>query len=406
VLRNTLAHVFSVLGDTVRAQQLIEDARQSPGNFNRMYVETIEGMNDLQGGRLQQAMTRFRMAFRLTQGSSHSNASGNAWAGILYACALYEVQQFDEAERLLNAYLPVACDLGLPGHINAGYIIRARIAFSRGEVERSFELLTEMEHLAHQRQLPRVVANARLDRSRLLLLQGDAQGSLEALERAEDPALISRLARQRPLANEVNYPALARIRWALHFGDARAVLPELEREIARATEQGRLWRAYRLRVLRSLALQQLGDPAAAVREMADVVRHAAKEGFVRLIVDEGPEVGRIVQRLDAMQQQTPVNRSDSALLQHLGRLLDAFGPLPQEALAATAAAGMLMQPLTRKEIQVLQLLAEGCSNAVMSERLKASDSTVRTHLRNINLKLGAGNRVEAVALGRRFGVIR
>jgi LuxR family maltose regulon positive regulatory protein len=67
---------------------------------------------------------------------------------------------------------------------------------------------------------------------------------------------------------------------------------------------------------------------------------------------------------------------------------------------------MLMQPLTRKEIQVLQLLAEGCSNAVMSERLKASDSTVRTHLRNINLKLGAGNRVEAVALGRRFGVIR
>jgi LuxR family maltose regulon positive regulatory protein len=66
----------------------------------------------------------------------------------------------------------------------------------------------------------------------------------------------------------------------------------------------------------------------------------------------------------------------------------------------------MAEPLTRKEIRVLQLLAEGYSNTAMAEKLFVSDSTVRTHLRNINLKLGSHSRTQAVALARRIGVIR
>lgn len=57
-------------------------------------------------------------------------------------------------------------------------------------------------------------------------------------------------------------------------------------------------------------------------------------------------------------------------------------------------------------MQGLQLLADGHSNAAMAEKLGASDSTVRTHLRNINSKLGAHSRAEAVAIARRFGILR
>jgi LuxR family maltose regulon positive regulatory protein len=62
--------------------------------------------------------------------------------------------------------------------------------------------------------------------------------------------------------------------------------------------------------------------------------------------------------------------------------------------------------MTRKEIRVLQLLPEGYSNSAIAEKLFVSDSTVRTHLRNINLKLGARSRMQAVALAWRHGVIR
>ncbi|KTT13464.1 hypothetical protein NS331_24260 [Pseudacidovorax intermedius] len=66
----------------------------------------------------------------------------------------------------------------------------------------------------------------------------------------------------------------------------------------------------------------------------------------------------------------------------------------------------MAEPLTRKEIRVLELLAAGYSNAAMAEKLFVSDSTVRTHLRNINLKLGARSRTQAVALARQAGVVR
>jgi LuxR family maltose regulon positive regulatory protein len=66
----------------------------------------------------------------------------------------------------------------------------------------------------------------------------------------------------------------------------------------------------------------------------------------------------------------------------------------------------MQEPLTRKEIRVLQLLAEGYSNSAMAEKLFVSDSTVRTHLRNINMKLDAKSRTQAVAIARKLGVIR
>lgn len=139
--------------------------------------------------------------------------------------------------------------------------------------------------------------------------------------------------------------------------------------------------------------------------MASVLRQASQEGFVRVIADEGVEAGRIVQRLHVMQQQGPANRSDANFLGYLEHLLKAFGSLPRDS-ASGAIAAVTMDSLTRKEIQVLQLTADGHSNASMTQILDASDSTVRTHLRNINSKLGARSRAEAVALGRRLGIVR
>ncbi|MEH6560159.1 MAG: LuxR C-terminal-related transcriptional regulator, partial [Marinobacter sp.] len=66
---------------------------------------------------------------------------------------------------------------------------------------------------------------------------------------------------------------------------------------------------------------------------------------------------------------------------------------------------LILNALTRKETRVLQLLSEGYSNSAMSEKLFVSDSTVRTHLRNINSKLNASSRTQAVAIARRYGLI-
>jgi DNA-binding NarL/FixJ family response regulator len=63
------------------------------------------------------------------------------------------------------------------------------------------------------------------------------------------------------------------------------------------------------------------------------------------------------------------------------------------------------QPLTRREIEVLQLLAEGLPNKSIAQRLSISGQTVKFHVASICGKLGASNRTEAVHLALRRGLI-
>lgn len=68
-------------------------------------------------------------------------------------------------------------------------------------------------------------------------------------------------------------------------------------------------------------------------------------------------------------------------------------------------AEWIEEPLTRREIDVLQLLAEGLPNKSIAARLGVSDQTVKFHLASIFAKLGATNRTDAVRLALRRGLI-
>lgn len=57
------------------------------------------------------------------------------------------------------------------------------------------------------------------------------------------------------------------------------------------------------------------------------------------------------------------------------------------------------EPLSRRELEVLRLTADGLSDAEIGEELDLSIDTVKTHLKRLRAKLGAKNRAHAVALG-------
>jgi DNA-binding CsgD family transcriptional regulator len=72
--------------------------------------------------------------------------------------------------------------------------------------------------------------------------------------------------------------------------------------------------------------------------------------------------------------------------------------------AATKTRGAL--GLTRRERQVLQLVADGLANREVGDVLYVSEDTVKSHIRNILAKLGASSRANAVAIGIRARLIR
>ena len=67
--------------------------------------------------------------------------------------------------------------------------------------------------------------------------------------------------------------------------------------------------------------------------------------------------------------------------------------------------GDLVEPLTERERQVLQLLAQGLANKQIATLLSISEHTVKFHVSSIYAKLGAANRTEAVRLGVQQGLV-
>ena len=83
---------------------------------------------------------------------------------------------------------------------------------------------------------------------------------------------------------------------------------------------------------------------------------------------------------------------------------DAF-LLVASAPASDFDDGLDVESLTPREIEVLELVAEGLSNKAVAVRLGISDQTVKFHLTSISGKLGATNRTDAVRRGVRRGLI-
>ncbi len=75
-------------------------------------------------------------------------------------------------------------------------------------------------------------------------------------------------------------------------------------------------------------------------------------------------------------------------------------------LVPAAAPAPLAEPLTPREQDVLEMLAEGLSNKMIAYRLSISAHTAKFHVNAILAKLGAGTRTEAVTRGIRLGLIQ
>lgn len=97
------------------------------------------------------------------------------------------------------------------------------------------------------------------------------------------------------------------------------------------------------------------------------------------------------------------------------RLLDLFGgQLPADGVAEPAASERARDPLddprlaalTEREAEVFTAIARGMSNAEISQALYLSESTVKTHVGRILMKLGLRDRIHAVVLGYETGVVR
>lgn len=387
--------------DAARARQSVHS---SPFNF--ALSEAVEAAVNLTQGRLRKAIAGLRIAVSAGAMDATRPGNGNALAGIPLAHALYEAGQLEQAERLLVVYLPLIRRVGIPDELITGHVVMARIVADRGDAERAEQMLSELEHIGHRDGLARVVAGARLERVRMLLMADRLAPARAELDRCGDKALWARVGRLLLRANEVETYDLGLARWSIRSGHAAEVVSMLRSELEAAERARRERRALTLRLVLAQALYQDNQRHKAMHLLARAIREALVEGYISAFRDEGALLQTMLHELRLMPDLLSEGGGKEIALAFLHRLLPQSG---QAALTATSGTGREeargSELLTRKEVQVLRLAAEGLSNDELAERLFVAETTVRTHLRNISVKLETRNRIEAIAAARRLGLL-
>ena len=230
-------------------------------------------------------------------------------------------------------------------------------------------------------------------RARLLLAQGDLAA---AARFPQDNGL--RPDDEPQYARESGHLVLARVLLAQDRpGQALALLDRLH---AAAVAQDRTGSLIETGALRALALAATGEERRRSRSSPRRCCSPAR----RAMCGSSPTRARRWPRCSAgsSRPSAPARPPPASRCGYLARLQRAFSPGRPGPDAAPAG---IVDPLTSRELEVLQMLAAGRSNQAIASDLVVTLDTVKKHVGHVLGKLGAANRTEAVARARELSLI-
>jgi len=375
----TLGYAYQLQGDRAaasRAYTNVISIGQASGNI-MLTIGAATGLGQIQEGenQLYVAAESYRHVLQLA-GDPPLPTAAETYLGL--ARIYYQWNDLDVAQQNARQGLQLARQMETVDTPAACEAFLARLKLAQGDVAGAAAILTKAEQFMRQRNFVHRMPEVAAAQVRTLLLQGN-------------------LAAAGDLAEEYELPiSQARVHLAQgDTGEALAVLGPLRRQV-----EAKGWPDERLKVLvlQAVAHQRMthpphGEEEEAVELLGEALAMAEQGGFIRIFVDEGPSMARLLYEAH--------NRGIAP--DYVRRLLAAFPSA--EPRKTQALESELVEPLSERELEVLQLIAEGLSNPEIASRLHLSLHTVKTHARNIYGKLGVRSRTQAVARARALGVL-
>jgi len=355
-----------------------------------------------------------------------------AWASYELGQVQYARGRLDAAVRTSEQALEAAARTGQPPSPTAGpaYVSLAELAYQRNELDRALDNAERGIALCRSFVYTMPLAAGLATLAWIRQAGGDPAGALDAMDEAvraspgPPPGLLNPIPARRAqlLLAQGNLAAAARwtqennlpgepdyVREPGHLVLARVLLAQsrpgpalalLNPMHAAAVAQDRVGSLIEIGMLRALALAASGQDADAVNVLAGVLTLACPRGYVRVFADEGPPMAALLAQLIAAQRSG--SGFEAAAEVPLGCLSRLEGALSTQGVAPDAG---LVDPLTSRELEVLELLAAGASNQGIASQLVVTLDTVKKHVSHVLSKLGAANRTEAVARARELGLI-
>jgi LuxR family maltose regulon positive regulatory protein len=397
ILEWNLAFASRLVGDVNTAEKAYLSAIEvghAVGNTVTVLNATV-GLAQLYSveGQLEKAKRTFSRVFQLGKQyrMPYSVALGSAHIGL--ANIMCQRNKLEAANEHFTRGFKISEKWGVLDLVKA-YVCQYRIKVAECNLSTAMEAIEKAIELAKDIDQEFRGGVARTYRTRLWLLQGELEKASQWTQNefTHDAHDLSEL-------NELGGITLARVLMAQgHLDDALVLLEQL---FSNAQSVQRMGNAIEILILQAKVTQDNDQPDQASIYLSTAIEFAEPEGHLQVFINEGLSMVTLLTRLLAARQTDLAVALNSTSKLFVHKILNALQSQDQlETLPQS-----LVENLTPRELEVLQLIALGLSNREIGERLFLSVNTVKGYNREIFGKLGVQNRTEAANKARDLNIM-
>jgi LuxR family transcriptional regulator, maltose regulon positive regulatory protein len=397
VMGNVLAFGHKTTGTIGRGLEVIGETRkwleQAEGYYALAWTAYLEAVLHLKQGSYLEARLACHNGLELVERELHGHP---AHASLFHALLAGIAYEFDDSGRAIEHIENAMSGVNEYGHADAVivvYLTQARLQRLRGDEDSALAILREGQELGARRALRRVT----------LTLAAEECCGLARAGRYEEARLVATRFEFNELpvvSDESDLVSDKAVRAASRYllrKSPKPVVKALGGAIERSRHLNLAHRLVELLLLRALAQKHDGDWSGAMTDLSDALTIAAPKHYVRVFLDEGRELGTVLERLDPER----LRGSEAA---PLARRLQ-LAMVKSDTHSGRQASPIGEEELTKREVSILKRLDSGLSNREIAEAIFVSEGTLKWHLHNVYSKLNVRNRSGAMVRARALGIL-
>jgi ATP/maltotriose-dependent transcriptional regulator MalT len=372
--------------------QSIEHLQAFGSFYGITLVQSLLAVTYAKQGKHHEARREAQEAYQLARQKLGEKSHNGFGLAALLAAIHYEHDEIEAARPLLKDTLPYLKEQSPSDLLIAAFETQARLLIHDQAYEEAFGFLKDAIKWAETQSLPRLTYKL-LDELIVMLIR--RQRFSEAERYASEYDLILRSAADFNINQRHHNIAARSIIYCLWqrkaYAEAKKILEQLH---ARAEQKGQLRRQAEWLKLMAINYQFSRDNEQALEAAHRLLEISAPQQYVRLWLDEALCLP-VLKLLGDKPQLQALNSDTQAFYHTLCKKMQAENPTAQN----------LVEPLTAKEIEIINALSEGLPNKVIAERMLVSLGTLKWHLHNIYSKLAVTNRTQALNKARTEGYL-
>ncbi|MCP5100959.1 MAG: hypothetical protein GY943_35870 [Chloroflexi bacterium] len=338
-------------------------------------------------GRLYEAETICREMIKMASGRDGRPYPILAGVYGRLSTLAYEWNQLDQADTLLQTGIQLGKQWGNLDPLVSHYGRLAQLRQAQGDLPAAATAITQAYDYQQQGQLtPGVLEWLRFHEIQLWLAQGDLARAVEwtQQESASIPPTTS-------FFNERTRRVMAHV--YLANGNLQAALDCLTLNITWTITHKFNYLRIKNHALQALVYTQRNQDALAVEALQTILPLAAAANCMRTFIDLGRDLSPLFNH--------PAIQSEHGT--YVNNILRAMNK-PSTRLAHTLK-DTLIEPLSERETEIMQLVADGLSNREIATQLVITIGTVKSHTNHIYSKLGVKSRTQAIVMANKLGLI-